>query len=204
MRIVIFSIVFALVSSQFVIADDLGEVRGLVSIKITKAINLIKDKSLDKKIRNEKVVKIVRPVVDFNKMAMLSIGKKHYKRMSKKQRKEFVKLFSQQLQDSLLEKLDLYTDEEVVVQDVARKKKRVFVVANLVAEDAKYEMIFKFYKSKKKKKWLAYDVEVQGVSLVQTYRSQFAGILKKDSIEALIERLKVSGEFTIPTDGIKK
>ncbi len=203
MKRLIFSMVVALVFSQSAIAGDVAEVRGIVSDKITKAIDLVKDKSMDKKIRNDKVVKAIKPVIDFNRMAMLSLGKKHYKRMTKKQRKEFVRLFSQQLQDSLVEKLDLYTDEEVVVENAAQKKKRVFVVTNLVAKDAKYEMIFKFYKSKKKKKWLVYDVEVQGVSLVQTYRSQFAGILKKDSIEALLKRLRVSGEFTIPTDGIK-
>ncbi len=203
MKILVYSLFFALVFSQSAVADDIAEVRGLVTGKIATAIELIKDKKMDKTVRNARVVKTVRPVIDFKRMAMLSLGKKHYKRMTKKQRKEFVRLFSQQLQDSLLEKLDLYTDEEVKVENAMQKKKRIFVVTNLVAADAKYEMIFKFYKSKRKKKWLVYDFEVQGVSIVQTYRSQFAGILKKESIEDLINRLKVSGQFAIPTDGKK-
>lgn len=202
MKILIFSMVFALVFSQAAIADDVSEVKGLVTDKITKAIDLIKNKNMNKEVRNDKVVKTIKPVIDFDQMAMLSLGKTHYQRMTEKQREEFVRLFSQQLQDSLVEKLDLYTDEEVVVENAAQENKRVFVVTNLVAKDAKYEMIFKFYKTKKEK-WMVYDVEVQGVSLVQTYRSQFAGILKKDSIEDLLKRLRVSGEFKIPTDGKK-
>ena len=47
----------------------------------------------------------------------------------------------------------------------------------------------KLYKDKKKG-WLVYDVEVLGVSIVQTYRSQFSGYLKKKSMGDLMERLR--------------
>jgi phospholipid transport system substrate-binding protein len=42
---------------------------------------------------------------------------------------------------------------------------------------------------------MVYDVDVLGVSIVQTYRSQFSGVLKKESLEKLIERLRSSAEL---------
>ena len=49
-------------------------------------------------------------------------------------------------------------------------------------------MRYKFYKLKNN--WKIYDVEVEGVSIVQTYRSQFATILQKGSIDDLLLKLE--------------
>jgi phospholipid transport system substrate-binding protein len=70
----------------------------------------------------------------------------------------------------------------------------VEVLTYLVSKDDKKEMTYKLYKTKKKG-WMVYDVDVLGVSIVQTYRSQFSGILKKESLEELIERLRSLGEL---------
>ncbi len=135
---------------------------------------------------------------DFSQMAKLSMGKKNWQRMNKKQQQEFNKLFVKRLQESYLEKLDLYTDEEVTVDEAKQVKKRIHVTSHLMSKDDKMEMIYKFYK-KKNQDWMVYDVKVMGVSIVQTYRSQFAGILKNQSIEDLLKKLRETGGFSIPT-----
>jgi phospholipid transport system substrate-binding protein len=38
-------------------------------------------------------------------------------------------------------------------------------------------------------KWMMYDVNVDGISLVTNYRSSFAADIKRDGLDALIERL---------------
>ena len=42
----------------------------------------------------------------------------------------------------------------------------------------------------KKKEWRVYDVDIEGVSLITTFRSQFSGVLKNSSFEELLEKLK--------------
>ena len=74
------------------------------------------------------------------------------------------------------------------------KKNRVEVLTYLVTKDDKKEMIYKLYKTKKKG-WRVYDVDVLGVSIVQTYRSQFSGVLKKETMEQLMERMRSAGEL---------
>jgi phospholipid transport system substrate-binding protein len=197
-KILILSAICALLFSQPALAGETDSVKKTAKEKINQVIDTIRDKSLDKKTRNEKIVETISPMFDFSQMAKLSMGKKNWQRMNKKQQQEFNKLFVKRLQESYLDKLDLYTDEEVTVDEAKQVKKRIHVTSHLVSKDDKMEMIYKFYK-KKNQDWMVYDVKVMGVSIVQTYRSQFAGILKNKSIEDLLKKLRETGGFAIPT-----
>ena len=176
-------------------ADEVSEIQAMTKEKVDLVIQTLKDTSLSKKEKKEGILKTIDGLFDFNLMARLSLGKKNWKALSKAKRKEFSMLFVERLKQSYLDKLDLYTDEEVVV-GVAKltKKNRVEVLTYLITKDDKKEMTYKLYKSKKKR-WMVYDVDVLGVSIVQTYRSQFSGILKKESMEQLMERMRSSGEL---------
>ena len=171
-------------------ADEISEIRTMTKEKVDLVINTLRDESLSKEEKKERILTTIDGLFDFSLMARLSLGKKHWKSLSKAGRKEFSELFVERLKQSYLDKLDLYTDEEVVVGDAKlTKKNRVEVLTYLVSKDDKKEMTYKLYKTKKKG-WMVYDVDVLGVSIVQTYRSQFSGILKKESLEQLMERLR--------------
>jgi phospholipid transport system substrate-binding protein len=179
------------------VADDSTEIKNLLKAKIDIVVQLLLEKNIDKKKRNEKILETVSPIFDFPRMAKLSLGKKHWTRISGEQRKEFSDLFVKQLKESYLEKLELYSNEEVVVEEAKRVKSRIHIITHLVSKDDKKEMVYKFYKSKQG--WKIYDVVMLGVSIVQTYRSQFDGVLKKETFDDLLLKLKKSGEFSVPT-----
>ena len=52
-----------------------------------------------------------------------------------------------------------------------------------------YEIVYKFHKSKKSS-WKIYDVNILGVSLIKTYRVQFANALKDGTYTALLNKLQ--------------
>ena len=64
------------------------------------------------------IIKAVKDLFDFEKMAKLSLGKKYWKQMNDLQQAKFLELFVKKLQNSYLDKLDLYTDEKVVIKSV--------------------------------------------------------------------------------------
>ncbi len=202
MRAFIFSIIAALLFAQPSLANDVADVQEIVDRNIKIVIKYVKDKSLDKQTRNDKIIKTVVPFFDFNFMAKVCLEKKHRKKLSKAQRKEFTDSFVKRLQESFLEKLDLYTDEEVIVENAKKVKKRIHVLTYLVSKGDKMDMNFKFKKTKKG--WKVYDLEILGVSMVLTYRSQFSGFLKKNSMDDLLKKLSVSGSFKVQTGGEKK
>jgi len=180
-------------------ADDKAEILKTVKKQVDVVLKTLDRTDLDKKTKDQMIIGALEPFFDFKRMAMNCLGRKGWKAMTKKQRAEFVDLFVKRLKESYLEKFGLYTDETVAIEGAKRVKKRIYVTSFLVSKDDKIEMVYKFYKSKKKKDWKVYDVVILGVSIVQTYRTQFASILKKGSVEDILKKLRVSGGFKAPT-----
>ena len=193
----IFSIC-AIFSVHPVLADEKSDVLRITSEKIGTVIQLLKNKTLDKKERNKRIVEVINPLFDFRVMARNSLGRKHWVNMTRAQKKEFLDLFVKRLQESYLEKLDLYTDENVVIENATQVKKRIHVLTRLVSKTDKKDMIYKFWKSKRRG-WRVYDIVILGVSVVQTYRSQFNGLLRKGTIEDVLKKLRETGGLITPS-----
>ena len=181
-----------------VFAGDKDEVEKLVKSKVNLILELMANKKLTKEAKDKELLSTLRPVIDFSLVAKLSLGSKNRKKLKKTQYMEFKKLFVDRLEDSLLEKLYLYTDETVeFIPAKTIGKQRVQMVVNLISKDDVIELLFKLYKNKTQN-WMTYDLEILGVSVVQTYRSQFENALKKGSAEQLLEKMSKQGEFKIP------
>ena len=182
-------VLFTLGASQSVLADDKADIKAMMKEKIGAVTTLIQDKKTTKDLRNEKIEAIVSPLFDYGLMGRLSLGKKQWKKLSKQERADFSHLFEARVTQSYVSKLDLYSDEVVAIDDAIKVKSRIHLPTHLMSKNEKRDILYKFYKSKKRG-WLIYDVDILGVSLIQTYRTQFSGILKSDSFAVLLEKLK--------------
>ena len=180
---------FSLTSTLW--ADGKSEVETNMKQVIGSVTSIIQDKTIAKSQRDKEVDALVRPLFDFGLMGRLSLGKTEWKKLSKEQRQEFIVLYEERVMRSYMSKLDLYTDEVVIIDDAIQVKSRVHLPTRLMRKNEKREILYKFYKSKKRG-WLIYDVDILGVSIIQTYRTQFAGILKEDSFSVLLEKLQKS------------
>jgi phospholipid transport system substrate-binding protein len=122
-------------------------------------------------------------------MAKLSLGKKHWSQFNSKQRSEFTSLFTELFQDFYVDKLDLFSDENVLFQPpVLVNEKKVQIPTVLLSKGKKYSMLYKMAKTKNG--WRIYDVEIEGVSLIHTYRSQYNHVLKSGEIEDLLTKMR--------------
>ncbi len=175
--------------TQAVSADDKADIQVMMKKKIGKVTSIIQDKTITKEVRDGQVDTLVRPLFDFGLMGRLSLGKTEWKKISRDERKEFSTLFEERVMTSYMSKLDLYTDEVVIIDDALQVKSRIHLPTHLIRKNEKRDILYKFYKSKKGA-WLIYDVDILGVSIIQTYRKQFAGILKEDPFNVLLEKLK--------------
>jgi phospholipid transport system substrate-binding protein len=178
------------------LADDPGEVRELLRGKIDAVVVLLQDKTADKARRDERILDIVSPIFDYPTMAKLSLGKKYWPTLSQARQTEFSDLFIKRLQESYLDKLNLYTDEEILYGEPQAEGKTIHMPTTLVSKDSRIGMLYKFYRTAQG--WRIYDVEIGGVSVIQTYRSQFDGVLSAGTIDDLLDRLRTEGTFAIP------
>jgi phospholipid transport system substrate-binding protein len=121
-------------------------------------------------------------------MAKLSLGKQ-WNMLESQQQKLFTQSFEQRLKASYIDKLYLYTNQKIIVKDMIKPKdNRIEVIMHILGEKETFEVIYKFYKNGTSD-WFIYDVNILGISIIQTYRNQFVGVLQKETFEELIQRL---------------
>ncbi|MEC8157583.1 MAG: ABC transporter substrate-binding protein [SAR324 cluster bacterium] len=170
-------------------AGDVEDINSMVKKKVAVIFNLLGKQDIEKNERNEKIVGELNEIMDFQLAAYLSLGK-HWKKISKTQKKEFVETFQQYINNYIVEKIDLYTNQKIDIGDSKIVKKgRAELEIGILSGGETLQVNFKLRKNKKKE-WRVYDVDIEGVSLITTFRSQFSGVLKNSSFEELLEKLK--------------
>jgi phospholipid transport system substrate-binding protein len=139
--------------------------------------------------KKSKVIEITHTVFGYPLMAKLSLGKKHWSQFSPEQRAEFTSLFIKLFQDFYVDKLDIFSNEEVIFQPpIIANERKVQIPTVLLSKGKKYSMLYKM--SKTKNGWRIYDVAIEGVSLIHTYRSQYNHILENGEIEDLLTKMR--------------
>lgn len=182
-----------LLFTQNLTANEQVELKNHFLTLIDRVTIIVEDKSLNKHVRNSNIIDTLAPSFDFELMAKLSLGKT-WKKLNSQDKKRFVELYVKRMEESYSSKVDAYSDEKVEVKKINQPKaNRIALVTDLVSKDENLEMVYKFYKPKKKKSdkenWLIYDVEILGVSILKTDKAQFREYLKTHSISALIAQL---------------
>lgn len=180
----------ALIFLSFVIntfALNLGEIQSTMQKNIDKSLQLLQTNADKKAVANE-IFTLFDESFDYTLMAKLSLSK-YYDMLNSQEKEEFNKAFEANLKKSFTDKLSLYKDQILKVKNGEKKnEKRYFLTTSMIVDGEEKFIIFKFYNDKDN--WLIYDVDVLGVSIIQTYRSQFDDILKNSNFEALLESLK--------------
>lgn len=175
------SLVFA--TSLFSIEEN--KIKDVMKDKIDTVIGILQEKNKTKDEKTKQIFSIMDEFFDYTVMSQISLGK-DWKSLSIDQKKEFIKAFEVKLKNSYIDKLDLYTDQQILVDGIEKvNPKRIKLMTYLIGKDDKYEIQYKFYKNSNSD-WLIYDVDIIGVSIMQTYRQQFAGYLKENSFNDLL------------------
>ena len=132
-------------------------------------------------------------IFDYHLMAQLSLSKK-YKTLSPSQQKEFEVAFEKNLKRSFTDKLHLYKDETMKVLGGQKTKANRYNLKTSIILDGKIHYItFKFHEFNQD--WKIYDVDILGISVIQTYRSQFADIISQEGFEKLLQKLESEIRF---------
>lgn len=183
----------AILLTQSLHADEQTELKKHFLNKIDEVILVVEDNTLSKNERNAEIISILTPMFDFQLMAKLSLGKS-WKQMPKKDKPRFVDLYVKRMEKSYSSKVDSYNNEKVKVQKILQpKRNRIALITDLVSVDDSLEIVYKYYKPKKPKKgkdkWLVYDVEIKGVSILKADKAQFKEFLQTKSIYELMDVL---------------
>ena len=182
-------IILLLLSAISLYAIEEHKIKPLMDAKVKKVLLVLKNKSLSQKQKEKKSIGVMDGIFDYHTMAKISMGKR-WKTLTANEKKQFTKAFEKKLKYSYIDKLRLYKNQKVIIKDVKKvKPTRITFETQVIGLDGTYKVIYLFYKDKHNNQWFIYDVNLVGVSIVQTYRKQFASFLKTKSFKQLLKSL---------------
>ncbi|TNF44582.1 MAG: ABC transporter substrate-binding protein [Epsilonproteobacteria bacterium] len=183
----VITVLFLSIVSLYAIEEQ--NIQTVMDKKVRQVLNVLKDKSLSNRQKDAKNVRIVDEVFDYTIMSQISLGKK-WKTLTKSEKTQFSKAFEEKIKHSYLDKLRLYNNEKVIIKKLKKvKSNRITLETQVIGLDDTYKVVYLFYKKKQNNQWYIYDVELVGVSIIQTYRKQFSEFLKTKSVNQLIKSL---------------
>ena len=133
-------------------------------------------------------------IFDFREFSARTLGQ-HWRSFTEAERADFTQAFACLLFSTYLNHIDGYNGESVrfVSERVSSTHRRVEIATEITMSDGKilpisYRMMFK--EEAAGAVWVVYDVFVEGISLVNNYRTQFQEVLMKSSPAQLIESVR--------------
>lgn len=163
-----------------------------IQTQVNRALEVLRDPALKaesaRESKEKKIWAIVDGVFDYTELSKRTLAQ-HRKQFTPDQQEEFTRLFGKLLGSVYMDRITAYQDEKVVFGKVTNLSDQTAEVQSEVVKSSKsipihYRMIFE------NGEWRVYDVVIEGVSLVQNYRSQFREILTNKSPEDLLKILR--------------
>ena len=144
------------------------------------------DKQKALKLAEEKVL----PLIDFEEAARLAVGRA-WAQATPEQRKKLVEEFRKMLVRTYSNAISAYEGQTMKVLPVRMKPGDTEVtVHNQYVRAGGTPLPVDYQMHKTDQGWKIYDITVEGVSLVLTYRSEFDAVVKQSGIDGLIKRLE--------------
>jgi len=138
--------------------------------------------------RLDKLRQVIQPKFDFTEMAKRSLGA-NWQRRNPEEQREFVKVFTNLLENAYVDSIDSYDGEKVVFTNEKQDKEYGEVNTKIVTKKGEeFSVNYKLHQASGN--WKVYDVVIENISIVNNYRSQFNRVIAKSSYEELVRTMK--------------
>lgn len=162
-----------------------------VKSTINDLLQVLADESLKQPEQAEKrrhaIEAVIKHRMDYEEMAKRALGAA-WSTLPRRDQHEFVGLFVHLLRDAFAGRITEYSDEQVVFLGELREGDFAEVKAQM--EGRKTDTPIDFRLIQRENVWRVYDIVIDGVSVVNNYRSQFTSIIRDASYAGLVKKMK--------------
>jgi len=152
--------------------------------------------------RRGAVRKIADEIFDFGEIARRALGR-YWQPLTETQRTEFVALFADLLERSYISKIELYGGEKIIYNGERVDGDLATVSTKIITKNGT-EVPVDYRLFRRGENWMIYDVNVEGISLVSNYRTQFNKIIQTSGYNTLVDRMKTKQTEFLEESGQKK
>jgi phospholipid transport system substrate-binding protein len=189
-------ICLAVLSAMFIMAFAASAFAGAPTERVKnaadKVIDILKDPKLKGPAREEqrraKIMATAETVFDYREMAKRSLAI-FWRQRTPKERDQFVKLFSDLLERSYINRIEGYTNEKVIYDGEKIDGDYATVDSRIITKRHE-EIPVNYQLMLKNGQWWVYDIVIEHVSLVNNYRIQFNKIIRSSSYADLLKKLQ--------------
>ncbi len=152
------------------------------------------------------VEKILLPHVDLTVMARSALGRDAWMNATASEQQAFTEQFKALLLHTYAAGLSSYTDESVqfdaIRGGIQAGQTRVEVTSQIIRNDGppiavSYRLVYELLGSNSASDWYVYDFSVEGVSMIQSFRAQFAAELSNgETLAQLTTKLQAHNTVT--------
>lgn len=178
---------FMVTSSAHALAGPIEELKP----KLDALIGILLDPALkgdEKKVeRRARIMEHVSSGFDFREMSQRVIGKE-WRELTPEKQDHFQQLFTKLLENAYIGKFESYSGQEIQFLGERLKDDRAIVSTQI--ENNGQLIPIDYVMVKKEAKWMVYDINIEGVSLVRNYMEQFKSILRRDKFDGLVKLLE--------------
>lgn len=201
-RIALSSLIIGLtvcVSAPAAKADVGADARAELKATIDQVLNLVKDPAFSNTATREKQIDAidakVKEIFDYGEFSSRTVGR-NWNNFTDTQKNEFMNAFAQLLRATYIDKIEGYNGEEVqyLGETIGANGDKVEVNTAISLKNQQAPIKVSYRMLSKQNHWVVYDVIIEGVSLVQNYRSQFNELLQKGDPNALIAKVNTRAQ----------
>ena len=193
----------SLLLAMHVTRADAGEPLDKIRQTVDHVLTIVNNKALQPQERHTQIRQAVLQRFGFEEMAQRSMAQ-HWRTLTPQQQQGFVELFTDLLERSYINRIENY---KAGPQGVRYPKEDIngdrAIVHTEIMSERDLPIAVDYHLLHQDGDWKAYDIVIEGVSLVNNYRMQFNTIILKDSYAGLVKqmRTKLAQEQAVPGKG---
>ncbi|HBA35350.1 MAG TPA: toluene tolerance protein [Gammaproteobacteria bacterium] len=185
--------VFLFCLNTVVVADDVHPAQQRVEQSVNSIFNILKAErekiQQDRAYQDQIVAKYVTPYLDFEGMSKLAVGK-NWRIATPNQQQQLIQEFKTLLLNTYTKSLAEYSDQSIQFKPfrTGDRDDRANVFADILQTNGP-SIPMQFRLRLVGSEWLVYDIAIDGISLVTTYRTSFTTEINRSGVEGLIASL---------------
>jgi phospholipid transport system substrate-binding protein len=171
--------------------------REVVQSAVTRVLTIVAAQQAEgERVRPEAVEKrrvemrrIAAEIFDFEEMARRSLSI-HWATRSRAEQADFVEHFTDLLERTYIARIESYAGEKIRYPNEIVDGSYATVRSRIMSRRTGTETTLDYRMHQDEGKWKVFDISLDGVSFVSTYRSEFNRIIQSSSYASLVDRMK--------------
>lgn len=191
MKNVLLAIVFIFFTSSALAQDNtkLDQVKVFINEVGSQIIKSADDKKLSVEQRKAKIISVIDESIDADWIARFVLGK-NYRTMSEEHKASFTKLYRDFMINTYGPKFQSYNGKRFDVTDVTEQNGFYIAKAEFLPKDSNAAILVSFRVKERANKLVILDFIAEGISLIETQRSEFNSAISQKGVDKFLEELK--------------